>query len=59
MRALRFFWWDIFPPLSVRVARKMYRHFAGLSLGHALLRSHWASLPDDVVEFLKRDGLSP
>ncbi len=59
MKALRFLWWAIHPPLSIRVARRMHREFGGLSFGREMLVVHWRTLSAHEREFLALEGVQP
>jgi len=58
-RALLYVWWQIVPPLSIRVSRRLWHEFAGTYHGRGLLRVHWRTLSDDEVWFLACEGLAP
>ncbi len=58
-KALRFVWWAIHPPLSIREARRIHREFAGLSFGYSILCQHWRTLSPDEREFLAMEDVQP
>lgn len=58
-RLLLFAWWNLFPPLSIRVAKRMWWNWRKVVGGQDILRIHWQTLTADEIEYLDREGFAP